>query len=226
MTPTPNWQLPLLVEGGSNNAVFGNEALDILDIASHLSVKDRGLAAEPGSPSDGDAYILPASPSGTDWAGFAENDVAIYFTDYGWINRTPVEGWRAWVEDENLRVVFDGTSWIALVGLQRLSHPMLGILLNGEEDILYTQANWTISEVRTVITGSGTDVDWNLRFAADRSAAGTAVFGSTQTTTSKTTGDTHTATNDPTSGAFLWVEIISQSGNIDSFLINIEYTLS
>lgn len=56
-------------------------------------------AAQPGSPTEGDVYILPASPTGSQWASFFEDDVVIYY-NATWTAYTPVEGLRKFVEDE------------------------------------------------------------------------------------------------------------------------------
>jgi len=72
--------------------------------------KDRDLNSPPGSPSDGDRYIVGSSPSG-DWAGQA-NNIAIWDdNNTAWIFATATEGMTAWLEDENTYVTFDGSNW-------------------------------------------------------------------------------------------------------------------
>lgn len=66
-------------------------------------------AAQPGSPSEGDVYILPASPTGSNWAGFFENDVVIYY-NATWTAYTPPEGLRKFVEDQGEDWQFVGDS--------------------------------------------------------------------------------------------------------------------
>lgn len=56
-------------------------------------------AAQPGSPTEGDVYILPAAPSGAQWASFFEDDVVIYY-DATWTAYIPNDGLRKFVEDE------------------------------------------------------------------------------------------------------------------------------
>ena len=67
----------------------------------NVIVKDSALSAttsaQPASPSLGDAYIVPASPSGDDWASQAKT-VATY-TARGWIFRQPFVGMVVYVED-------------------------------------------------------------------------------------------------------------------------------
>ncbi|UXU75560.1 MULTISPECIES: DUF2793 domain-containing protein [unclassified Paracoccus (in: a-proteobacteria)] len=101
--------LPYLMAAQAQKHVTHNEALRILDGLVHLSVLDRDLVAPPGSPADGDRYIVASGASG-DWAGWDLN-VAVW-TDGAWLRLPPRTGWRAWVEDENLIVTFDGGVWV------------------------------------------------------------------------------------------------------------------
>lgn len=103
--------LPYLMPAQAQKHVTVNESLRALDAIIHLSVIDRDLAAQPVSPANADSYILPASPTGDDWSGFNEHDVAV-FTDNAWMAFTPVTGWRAHLVDEGIAVVFDGTGWV------------------------------------------------------------------------------------------------------------------
>ena len=74
-----------------------------------IKVKSRTTTAQPGSPAAGDTYILPTSATGTDWAG---NDGKIgQFYGGVWVFYTPIEGIRGWGDDENVRVVYDGSTW-------------------------------------------------------------------------------------------------------------------
>lgn len=59
------------------------------------------LDTEPGSPSDGDRYMLDVSPSGTNWASFAKNDIVEYDTTLGWIKTTPLDNMSVRVATDN-----------------------------------------------------------------------------------------------------------------------------
>ncbi|UOF80036.1 hypothetical protein [Caudoviricetes sp.] len=100
-----------LVDGQASGYATANEAIGILDGHTHLAVKDRDLTAPPGSPVNGDRYLIAASPTGA-WAGQA-NSVAIYFNG-NWKFQTPKEGWACWVDDEDLELIYTGTAWIAI----------------------------------------------------------------------------------------------------------------
>ncbi|MCK4609478.1 MAG: DUF2793 domain-containing protein [Gammaproteobacteria bacterium] len=75
-----------------------------------IRVISRTTTAQPGSPSEGDTYILPTSATGTDWA---TNDGKIgQFYGGAWVFYTPIEGIRIWVNDEDVRVVYDSSAWV------------------------------------------------------------------------------------------------------------------
>lgn len=106
---TSHLDLPFLMPAQAQKHVTLNESLLALDTLVHLAVEDRDLAAPPGSPAEGARYIVAASATGA-WTGRADNIAA--FEDGAWAFRTPAEGWRAWVCDEDRLVVFDGADWI------------------------------------------------------------------------------------------------------------------
>jgi hypothetical protein len=111
MSETPIHSLPLLSAAQAQKEITINEALAILDLLVGLSVKDRGLTAPPGSPAEGDRYIVPASPTGA-WVGW-ENDVAAW-SGGAWLRLPARRGLTAWVEDEAILTVWNGTAWVAV----------------------------------------------------------------------------------------------------------------
>jgi hypothetical protein len=109
MSVSPNLQLPYLMPGQAQKHVTHNEALRALDAMLQLSVLDRDRTAPPGTPSDGDRYLVAANPSGA-WAGNAGKIAA--YQDDAWAFYTPRAGWRCFVADEAILVVFDGSAWV------------------------------------------------------------------------------------------------------------------
>jgi hypothetical protein len=105
---TPNLALPYIMPAQAQKHVTHNEAVRALDALVQISVADRDLAVPPGGPSEGDRYIVAASPS-EGWAGQAARIAA--WQDGGWAFYVPREGWLAWVADENALLVFDGVGW-------------------------------------------------------------------------------------------------------------------
>ena len=73
-------------------------------------VISRSNGGPPGSPSNGDVYIVDVA-SGT-WSSATVKDVAHYFGGQ-WVFYTPVEGvQRFWVNDEDVAITYNGSAWI------------------------------------------------------------------------------------------------------------------
>jgi hypothetical protein len=68
--------------------------------------------AEPGSPADGDCYLLTGTPTGTHWAGQG-GKIALYINT-AWVFITAKEGFIAWVDDEDLVIAYNGATWASL----------------------------------------------------------------------------------------------------------------
>jgi len=102
---SPRLGLPFLLPGQAQKHVTLNEALRRLDLVAQMGVRSRAIAAQPASPAEGDAYILPAGATGAAWAGAPENAVAA-FVGGGWSFVMPRRGWWAFVEDEACLVMF------------------------------------------------------------------------------------------------------------------------
>lgn len=70
-------------------------------VGFQLAVLDRGLTSPPGSPADGDRYIVATSATGA-WAGH-DNEIAVWDDDESeWVFYAPSYGWRAVVLDESV----------------------------------------------------------------------------------------------------------------------------
>jgi len=108
MADTPRLVLPLIADGQSSAYIPHNQALSFLDAFVGMNVKDFALNTPPGSPADGDCYIIGASPTGT-WTGQA-NKIAVYAS--GWYYFTAKEGLVVWIADEDTFAYYDGTEWV------------------------------------------------------------------------------------------------------------------
>jgi hypothetical protein len=64
--------MPYIFATQTQKHVTHNEALRLLDRLVQLSVLDRDLSAPPGSPTDGDCYMVGSGAIG-DWAGWYLN---------------------------------------------------------------------------------------------------------------------------------------------------------
>jgi hypothetical protein len=114
-------RIPYIAAAQAQKHVTHNEAMTLLDTLVQLSVLDKDLTAPPGSPDEGDCYIV-AGAGGTAtgaWAGW-EKRVA-RFIDGEWRSYLPGEGggagWLAWVLDEDAMYRFDGADW-ELAGIE------------------------------------------------------------------------------------------------------------
>ena len=115
MEQSPRLALSYVMPSQSQKHVTVNETFRRLDALVQLAAGSRSETAEPASPEEGAAYILPAAASGDAWSGFDEHDVAV-FQDGAWMQIAPFEGLRAWICDADELVVFDGASWTEISG--------------------------------------------------------------------------------------------------------------
>lgn len=89
----------------------------ITDTLAQGYVIDDDLAAEPGTPNVGDAYILPSGTlTGTNWSsdtGAVANSIAIYANIPGlpdsspWIYLVPRDGWLVYQRTDDYWMMFD-----------------------------------------------------------------------------------------------------------------------
>jgi hypothetical protein len=90
-----------------------HEQLDLaIGVLGQISIIDRDLATPPGSPSDRDTYIVATSGTG-DWSGH-DGEIAYYDnTHTAWKFATPREGWRVYINDEDIWLFYNGSAWVA-----------------------------------------------------------------------------------------------------------------
>lgn len=92
-----------------------NETFRRLDALTQLTVRSRTISTQAATPSEGDAYILPAGASGDAWDNFSDGALAV-FQDGAWVEIASVEGMRAYIADEAIVSVFDGATWTEISG--------------------------------------------------------------------------------------------------------------
>lgn len=78
-----------------------------------VRVLSKDVTTPPGSPSDGQAWIVPSGATGI-WSG-KTNQIAAYIGT-GWVYWVPLEGARLWTNDLDIEYAFDGTNWIVTSG--------------------------------------------------------------------------------------------------------------
>jgi len=110
MSTSPRLGAPELVEGQAAPETTVNEQLHFVEQgASLFIVKDKDIDDPPGSPADGDAYIVAtASPSGA-WTGWGGR--IAFYENTAWQSIIPIEGSFAYLQDENKLYLYGGSSW-------------------------------------------------------------------------------------------------------------------
>jgi hypothetical protein len=108
-----NLLLPYLAAGQAQKHVTVNESLRKLDAVVQLAVTSATTSAEPGAPSDGEVYIMPAGKTGAHWGAMTDWALA-YYRDGAWEEITPREGFVAYVRDAGAMLVYAGAAWAPL----------------------------------------------------------------------------------------------------------------
>jgi len=103
MSETPKYSITELEAAQSQPEIVVNEAIRILETMSQLRVLDKDVNAPPGSPDDGDTYIIPSGSSG-EWASFPFY-IAVA-SGGAWVYIPPQTGYLAYLVDEDLYYQF------------------------------------------------------------------------------------------------------------------------
>ena len=105
---TTNFSIPEIQANQAQKHVTANESFTVIDAAMDRTVISSAIATPPGSPTEGDKYIVAATATG-DWLA-KENQIAC-FIDATWIFFTPKEGWEFFDLNTSAMVRFNGTTW-------------------------------------------------------------------------------------------------------------------
>lgn len=224
---TPRLGLPELTSGQAVPETTVNEQVRGLEgFAGHAVFIDRDLATPPGSPADGDMYLVAASPTG-EWAGH-EDEIA-YRLNTAWTFYTPFEGLTAWVNDENVLIGYDGSAWNVLsspsgtyAALSQTKEMIAGFIAspsNKSYTIALKMAHGgTITET-TTISVSGT-------CTATFKVNSTALGGTANSVSSSEQSQAHASTNTFVAGDDIVLTVSSNSSCADmSFSIKYTRTL-
>jgi hypothetical protein len=166
MTDTANLGLPLIEGAQAQKHVTHNEALRILDTLVQLAVADRDLATPPGSPAEGQRWLVAASPTGA-WTGHATH--IAFWQDGAWQFSVPKVGWLVYVADEGALIAWTGSVWVdAITALTSLNNMvLLGVGTTADATNPFSaklnNALWT---AKTVAAGG----DGNLRYKMSKEA--------------------------------------------------------
>ena len=156
--------LSYLAPGQLQKHVTLNETLTRLDALVQIRAVSRSTAAQPASPADGALYVLPASPTGAVWTSRSAGDL-MRFEAGGWSVVAVPDGALVWIADEDVFVVRDGTSWVALGQRLGAVQGLTRLGLNTTADATnpfaarINKALWT-----AITTGDGGDGDLRMTF--------------------------------------------------------------
>jgi hypothetical protein len=128
------------------------------------SVMDKDTLSPPGSPADGNRYLIGGTSAGG-WAGH-DNQITQYITASGaWVYSALSEGQATWVEDENVLYVYNGSAWVKmssiyahndLSGLQGGTTAEYYHLANADYSALVTNRTETVQDiVGSFVSGAG-----------------------------------------------------------------------
>lgn len=93
-----------------DRSVTINEAIALLEAgATFYAAVQVLLNTPPGSPAEGDLYIVGTAGTGA-WSG-KNNNVTVYY-NAAWLFMAPIEGMFAWDQTANLLKRYDGSSWV------------------------------------------------------------------------------------------------------------------
>ena len=115
MSATSRLNLPYIAPLQAQKQVTYNEAMAALDQLVQPAVKSRTVTVPPGSPDEGDTYVVGPSASGA-WAG-RDGQFACWLGG-AWSFRAPADGWLAYVVDDAALAVRQAGAWQSLVLLE------------------------------------------------------------------------------------------------------------
>lgn len=228
MANTINFLLAQMTAQPSNAEALYNFLQALLDSLSLHVVVSSTTTAQPGSPTEEQAYIVPVGATGSAWGGGTNDKKVAVWINGSWYFFAPKDGWTFFDQLNQYEVRYDlaTTTWIPVLLTKTLT--ILNPTAAENIGICFFKRAATIRRLNAVIrlTSGTASVTWNLKTASTRNAAGTSVMSSNQVTTSVTSGDEVTSfstTPYPVSaGSFLWF-ITSAIGA--SFLGTIEITV-
>lgn len=107
MTDTPIASTTYIVQGATSKEPHHNDALNRLESLAQITVA-KVTTVGPASPTQGTAYVVASVATGN--FSSQENNIAAYYSGYFFL--TAREGWKAYDQDLNHTLLFDGTNWM------------------------------------------------------------------------------------------------------------------
>lgn len=161
MTTTPVLGITELAAAQAVPEVSVNQGTRYLEQgAGWFRFKDRGLAAQPGSPADGDCYLLPASATGAEWAGH-DGEIAFYLST-AWAFIAPAEGMAGYVSDEDVAITYDGAAWNTLGGGGGVTYASAAEIRTGTETSKAVAPDQLVAAHVPVALTDAAPTTWNM----------------------------------------------------------------
>jgi len=111
MSTTFNFGIQLWAEGDTQPQTKYNSLATAFDFWMGRGVKSKVTTTQPGSPAEGDAYIIPAGATGAAWSTFAQNSIALYLSAT-WYEFVPTARVRVYVDDDGFDWFWSGSAWV------------------------------------------------------------------------------------------------------------------
>jgi hypothetical protein len=175
MSQSTNLALPYLAASQSQKHVTVNEGLRLLDVLVQISVKSAALSAPPGSPGDGQRWIIGPLPTGL-WAGRATQIAA--WQDGAWVFYAPKDGWLAWNEATQASLIFSAGAWVSLIG---------ALLAAGVADNAFTLTDDADPTKKATFELAGISTGTTRTFNLPNTSSELAILAGTQTFTGNKT---------------------------------------
>ncbi|MDZ4120219.1 DUF2793 domain-containing protein [Phaeovulum sp.] len=169
---TTHLLLPYILASQAQKHVTHNEALRLLDAMVQLSVLDRTRTTPPASPTDGDRHIVASGATGL-WAGWDLN--VAFWIDGVWMRLVPCPGWLAWIADEAVFVVWNGSAWDSVGVPQDVPDAVFSLVNNADPT---RRAMFSLSGISTGTTRT---------FTLPNTSSELAILAGTQTFTGNKT---------------------------------------
>lgn len=164
MENSANLDLPYIMPSQAQKHVTHNEALSILDALVQLSVVSATVTAPPGSPAEGQRWIVPAAATGA-WAGQVGKIAAWY--DGAWLFLSPRQGWTAYSTSATRLLAFNGSVWVDAINIGIADITTLGVNATADaSNRLSVKSNGVLLSHDDVTPGTG-----DMRMTMNKSAA-------------------------------------------------------
>lgn len=158
LTPYDRW-----LSGTNQNSIPANDNSLRDEIFNTDGIADD-VTAQPGSPDDGDWYIIPPGATGTQWATFAEESVAIFYGGT-WYEFVPAEGNIVTVEGDFY--IYGGSGGWQVVTIPTSSpadevsydNTASGLTATDVQAAIDELALGGVTGVQSIVAGTGISVD-------------------------------------------------------------------